>query len=313
MGKNRKNKLKKKNHNAPKIGNEMTKNPDKHNHRPTCEEIKITSPNRNIVKLNTSPEITDLIIKKISNLGKATKKWCQIETKNIMNLIKTKKKQLMTQILNSAKSACIKLLDAKEIDLKRPTQSKDTPLNITRQNKIKQENSILNMTPISQSSPYANTNEISKIHQRNISELLENTPKLLITDTTPSSIKCNYQQENTSKINIKCNTSQQSKATPIQAPQKLMSLITKPSRQLEDMLNNMHEKSDSISSISQLNFPAQNKSDIEDNNLCSFDFHSIISNRTFINLAHYLKCNDCAKRLGEQFKHRMQCKYCTAG
>ena len=26
-----------------------------------------------------------------------------------------------------------------------------------------------------------------------------------------------------------------------------------------------------------------------------------------------MKCNDCAKRLGETFSHRMQCKYCTAG
>ena len=230
-----------------------------------------------------------------------------------MNLIKTKKKQLMTQILISTKSACIKLLDHKEIDLKQPTQSIDTPLNIIRPKKTKQENNILNMTPISQSSPYANTNEISKIRQRNISEFLENTPKVFITDTTPSSIKCNNQQENTSKINIKCNMFQQSKATPIQAPQKLMSLNTKPSRQLEDMLNNMHEKSDRNSSISQLNLPDQNKSDIEDTNLCSFDFHSIISNRTIINYAHYMKCNDCAKRLNEEFLHRLECKYCTGG
>ena len=245
MGKNRKNKLKKKNHNAPKIGNEMTKNLDKHTHSPTYEEIKSSSPNRNIIKLNTIPnniEITNLIIKKISNFGKATKKWCQIETKNIMNLIKTKKKQLMTQILISAKSACIKLLDAKEMDLKRPTQSKDTPLNITRPNKIKQKNNILNMTPISQSSPYANTNEISKTHQRNISELLENTPKVLRTDTTPSSIKCDNLQDHMPKINIKRNTTQQSKATPLQAPQKLMNLNTKPSRQLEVILNIMDEK-----------------------------------------------------------------------
>ena len=26
-----------------------------------------------------------------------------------------------------------------------------------------------------------------------------------------------------------------------------------------------------------------------------------------------MKCNDWAKRLGEKFSHRMQCKYCTAG
>ena len=254
MGKNKKNKLKKKNHNAPKIGNEMTKNLDKHTHSPTYEEIKSSSPNRNIIKLNTIPnniEITNLIIKKISNFGKATKKWCQIETKNIMNLIKAKKKQLITQILISTKSACTKLLDAKEIDLKRPTQSIDTPLNITRPNKIKQENNNLNqkslISSITQSSPYPNNNEISKIQQRNNLELLENTPKVFTTDTTPSSIKRNNKQDNTSIVNIKCNTSQQSKATPIQAPQQLMSLNTKPSRQLEDLLKNTHEKSDSIS------------------------------------------------------------------
>ena len=249
MTKNKKNKLKKKNHNALKIGNEMTKTLDKQSHSPTSGERKTSSLNRSTLKLNIFPnniEITNLIIKKISNLGEATKKWCQTETKNIMNLIKTKKKQIMTQILISTKSACTKLLNAKEIDLKQPILSIDTPFNITRPKTIKRENNIPNkkssMSPISQSSPYANANEISKIHQRNISELLENTLKVFITDITPSSIKCDNHQDHTSKINIKCNTHQHSKAKSIQAPQKLMSLNTKPSRQLEDMLNNMHEK-----------------------------------------------------------------------
>ena len=306
MGKNKKNKLKKKNHNAPKIGNEMTKNLDKHTHSPTYEEIKSSSPNRNIIKLNTIPnniEITNLIIKKISNFGKATKKWCQIETKNIMNLIKAKKKQLITQILISTKSACTKLLDAKEIDLKRPTQSKDTKFNITRPKTIKQENNILNkkslMSPISQSSPYTNNNEI--IQQRNISELLENTPKVFTTDTTPSSIKRNNQQNNTSKINIKCNTSQQSTATPIQAPQQLMSLITKPSRQLEDLLKNTHEKSESTSDTI-LNKAGKGRYRggvvIEENFTVTYDSDLITESQTSINMSKLRAINNYSNERG---------------
>ena len=67
------------------------------------------------------------------------------------------------------------------------------------------------MSPISQSSPYPNNNEISMIYQCNISDLFENTTKVLITDTLPSSIKCYNQQDHTPKINIKCKTSHQTK------------------------------------------------------------------------------------------------------
>ena len=92
-----------------------------------------------------------------------------------------------------------------------------------------------------------------------------------------------------------------------------MSLNEKPSRQLEYMLHNMHKKADSISNNSQPILPVQSKSDIEDNNLCSFDSDSIIYNRTVLNYAHYMKCNDCAKRINAKFSHRLQCEYCTAG
>ena len=58
------------------------------------------------------------------------------------------------------------------------------------------------MSPISQSSPYPNNNEISMIYQRNISDLFENTTKIFITDTLPQSIKGKTSQCTTEELDL---------------------------------------------------------------------------------------------------------------
>lgn len=153
----------------------------------------------------------------MSIINQETKNWFQIRKKGIMQAIESSKKNIVTKILHTTKTVCTHLLKTIELNMN-PNKISTIPykapiLNLKIQEK-KATNKISFISPISRSTPETKLIEMPIIQYAEKSELKP-----------------------------KCNFSKFLENTPKPVPRKLMSLDTKPTHQLEEILNDIEEKS----------------------------------------------------------------------
>ena len=235
MGKRKSKSKRKNNHNVVQNCQKKTKKAIKHIENSITKTLICLPNNKYAHKPNAGCKSSGTpvpIVQKISTLSKEAKTWFQNGSKNIIDLIKSKKKQILHKINLATKKLCTKLLETVEQDFnsKQITAVPSIVAGSNKENEVR--NKIFFAIPKAHSSPVSlfddtirYSNEISKIDT------------LRSLETTPKSTK-NITPRLFSNASRLLNH-----PTPKSDVKQLMSLDGKPSQQLEKILKEPQQKS----------------------------------------------------------------------